>query len=193
MQWLDKAPMTEQPANRKMIKNGQTALPNPLLEQFGPPPFRFKLRASTAAKGAITVRAYALAFRCLAVGLTFACIGWLLVLWWQGQLAWSQTSGLLWLLCACALMLYTAWHIWTSRTTLSSDELEQTWIWNKKLELRELASVKLIRIPGLDWLIAPRLYARTLLGKFAVFYAADKPLLLEFERLGRELKAFRRQ
>ena len=43
----------------------------------------------------------------------------------------------------------------------------------------------------LDWLIAPRLYVRTLLGKFAVFYAADPSMLAEFERLLAELKAFR--
>ena len=56
---------------------------------------------------------------------------------------------------------------WTPRA------LHQSWVWDKKMELGELAYGKLIRVRGLDWLIAPRLYVRTLVGKFAVFYAAD--------------------
>ena len=49
--------------------------------------------------------------------------------------------------------------------------------------LRELAYGKLIRVRGLEWLIAPRLYVRTLTGKFAVFYAASPEMVVEFERL----------
>ena len=59
------------------------------------------------------------------------------------------------------------------------------------MELRELAYGKIIRVRGLEWLIAPRLYVRTLMGKFAVFYAADPKMLAQFERLVLELKAFR--
>jgi hypothetical protein len=69
--------------------------------------------------------------------------------------------------------------------------IHQSWLWDKQMELRELAYAKLIRIPGLDWLIAPRLYARTLNGKFAVFYTADRAMLEEFERLVQELREFR--
>jgi hypothetical protein len=89
-------------------------------------------------------------------------------------------------------MVYTLWCILSSVTTLTPTHLKQTFVWNKELELRELAYVKLIRVPGLDWLIAPRLYCRTLLGKFAVFYTADKAMLAEFERLRDELSAFRK-
>jgi len=59
------------------------------------------------------------------------------------------------------------------------------------MELGELAYGKLIRVRGLDWLIAPRLYVRTLMGKFAVFYAASPAMVAEFERLVAELKEFR--
>ena len=88
-------------------------------------------------------------------------------------------------------MVYTWWHIQTSRTRLTADSLHQSWIWDKKMELRELAYGKLIRVRGLEWLVAPRLYVRTLLGKFAVFYAVDREMLDEFERLIAELQAFR--
>ena len=60
------------------------------------------------------------------------------------------------------------------------------------MELRELAYGKMVRVKSLDWLIAPRIYLRTLMGKFAVFYAADPAMVREFERLIRELKAFRK-
>ena len=79
-----------------------------------------------------------------------------------------------------------------STTTLDTEALQQTWIWHKKMELGELAYGKLVRVRGFDWLIAPRLYARTLAGKFAVFHAASPELLAEFERLVAELKDFRR-
>ena len=55
------------------------------------------------------------------------------------------------------------------------------------MELRELAYGRLIRVRGLEWLIAPRLYVRTLTGKFTVFYAASPDMIREFERLVAEL------
>jgi len=91
------------------------------------------------------------------------------------------------------MMAYTVGHVWTSTSRLTSQSLEQTWIWHKKIDLRDLAYVKLIRIPGLDSVIAPRLYARTLMGKFTVIYACDKTMLEEFKRLGNELNAFRKR
>ena len=89
------------------------------------------------------------------------------------------------------MMVYTQWYILTGKTRLSSEALEQTWVWNKRTPLKELAFAKLIRVRGLEWLIAPRLYTRTFSGKLAVFYAADAPMLAEFERLERELKMVR--
>ncbi|MEY4757483.1 MAG: hypothetical protein RJA34_2381 [Pseudomonadota bacterium] len=128
---------------------------------------------------------------------------WLGYLWWGWQdmptpadnaatVGSAVRQELSWALAALGLMAYTLWHILRSKTTLDRTALRQTWLWDKELPLRDLAYVRLIRIPGLDWLIAPRLYARTLLGKFAVFYAADPHLLNEFARLRGELKTFRR-
>lgn len=88
-------------------------------------------------------------------------------------------------------MAYTIGHLVTGKTRLTSQELRQTWIWEKKVELRDLAYAKLIRVPGLDWLIAPRLYVRTLMGKFTVIYACDPAMIEEFKRLSAELKSFR--
>ena len=55
----------------------------------------------------------------------------------------------------------------------------------------ELAYAKLIRVRGLEWLMAPRFYVRTLLGKFAVFYVSSADVQAECERLRAELATFR--
>jgi hypothetical protein len=47
--------------------------------------------------------------------------------------------------------------------------------------------VKLIRLRGFDWLIAPRLYARTHGGKFASFYASTPAVLEQFEKISTKL------
>ena len=55
----------------------------------------------------------------------------------------------------------------------------------------DLAYATLIRVRGLEWLLAPRFYVRTLVGKFAVFYVSDPALWQECERMAHELKTFR--
>jgi ABC-type multidrug transport system fused ATPase/permease subunit len=141
-------------------------------------------------------RGFSHTFCVLAVAIVLGCAYWVFALWSSGKLTSgtgvAAASGLNWALAALALMIYTLWCILTSVTTLTDSTLAQTFVWNKRLDLRELAYVKLIRVPGLDWLIAPRLYCRTLLGKFAVFYTADPQMIAEFERLRDELSAFRK-
>jgi hypothetical protein len=157
------------------------------IEALGPPPFRFSPSAGPSVIGP----AFSPAFKLLATGLVFGTAGWLVHLWMSGKVVGGVVSILSWFLAALAIMLYTWWWIVRSRTRLDGQELYQSWMWDKKMELRELAYGKLVRVRGLDWLIAPRLYVRTLTGKFAVFYAADPKMISEFERLVVELKAFR--
>jgi hypothetical protein len=162
--------------------------PSPI-DRLAPPPFTFQ-----PAGGARTVPAFSGFFRTLATLLVAGIASWMVQLWTAGRLVPEGTGtahAIGWPLAALAIMAWTWWHIQTSKTTLSAEALHQSWIWDKKMELRELAYGKLIRVPGFEWLIAPRLYVRTLLGKFAVFYAADRAMLAEFERLVAELKAFR--
>lgn len=80
-------------------------------------------------------------------------------------------------------MGFTLISIYRSQTTLTEQTLKQTWLWDKEVALSELVYAKLIRFKGLDWLIAPRLYVRTMMGKFTVFYASDSAMLAEFEKL----------
>ena len=87
------------------------------------------------------------------------------------------------------MMIWTQWHILRGRTSLDTLALQQSWIWNKRVELHDLAYAKLIQVPGLNWLIAPRLYTKTFSGKLTVFYASEPAVLAEFKRLVSELKA----
>jgi hypothetical protein len=157
-------------------------------EPFGPPPFRFTPTGGAPIAGA----AYSVPFRILAGGIVAGATVWAVALWWAGKVP-LHSSTALWFLAALAMMIWTGCSIVRSVTTIAGDELRQTWMWTKRMELRELAYGRLIRVRGLEWLIAPRLYVRTLLGKFAVFYLSDPRLVADAERLVRELSAFRRQ
>ena len=130
-------------------------------------------------------------FKLLAGAVVLAIAYWFARLWFDGKAGGGAVSIMSWFIAALAMILYTWWHILRSVTSLDTTQLQQSWVWNKKVELRELAYAKLIRVRGLEWLIAPRLYVRTLMGKSAVFYSADPQMLSEFERLAAQLKAFR--
>ena len=151
---------------------------------MGPAPFRFEPSGGDAVEG----QAFSLPFKLLATVIVGGCAFWLAQLWSVGALGTAKTGGLGWFLAGIALMGWTWFHIMTSRTRIDRQGLHQRWIWDKHMALDDLAFGRLIRVRGLDWLIAPRLYVRTLVGKFAVFYAATPELIAEFERLVAELK-----
>lgn len=155
---------------------------------MGPAPFRFEPSQGDAVEGP----AFSLPFKLLATVIVGGCAFWLAQLWSVGALGTAKTGGLGWFLAGMALMGWTWFHIMTSRTRIDRQGLHQRWIWDKHMALDDLAFGKLIRVRGLDWLIAPRLYVRTLVGKFAVFYAATPELIAEFERLVAELKQARK-
>lgn len=152
---------------------------------LGPPPFRFTPRG-----GSITAPAFSLPFKILATLIVLACSAGFIQTWLAGRVS-GNTLGGGWFIAGLLLIVYTWVSILRSTTRLDAGGLHQTWVWDKHMDLGDLAYCKLIRVRGLDWLIAPRLYARTLMGKFSVFYTASPGMTAEFERLVAELKAFR--
>ena len=135
--------------------------------------------------------AYSPVFKAIATVIVFGSVAWFAHLWLAGKATGGAVSILTWFVGGLAMMGYTWWCLVRSVTRIDAEAIEQSWMWRKRIPLRDLAYGKLIRVRGFEWLVAPRLYVRTLLGKFAVFHAADPVLLADFERLVAELKAFR--
>lgn len=158
--------------------------------QPGIAPFRFQPHPEVL-EGA----AFSPSFQAITGLIVLGSAYWLLSLWQQGKfggdtgVAGLKAAG--WFIVAWALLAWTAWHVLQSRVRLDAQGIHQTWIWDKYMAWDDLAFAKLIRIRGLEWFMAPRLYVRTLVGKFAVFYVTDATVLAECERLCAELKAFR--
>ncbi|OYU45379.1 MAG: hypothetical protein CFE44_07795 [Burkholderiales bacterium PBB4] len=139
----------------------------------------------------MTGAAFSRPFKLLAIAIFGLALLWAVRLWQGGAFAPTlQSWG--WVTAAVAMMGYTVWHVLQASTTLDAHQIEQTWVWHKRVELSNLAYAKLIRLHGLEWLIAPRLYTRSFSGKLAVFYAADHALLAELERLASELQTLRK-
>ena len=151
---------------------------------LGPPLFRFLVQQ----KG-VEAAAFSVTFKVLASAMVLGGGAMLVQLWRAAPSGGGMAVS--WFSAGWLLMAITCWFILRSRTRLDPQGLHQSWIWDKHLPLGNLAYGKLIRVKGLEWLIAPRLYVRTLDAKFTVFYTASPAMLVEFERLCAELKAFR--
>lgn len=145
------------------------------------------LKLDLAPDQIISGKAFSVAFRVLALLLVEGVAWWAYVLWSNGKLGTSVNNSQLWLLAALVLMCITVFYVFRSVTAVSSSHLKQSWIWNKEMLISDLAYVKLIRLRGFDWLIAPRLYARTHGGKFASFYASTPAVLEQFEKISTKL------
>lgn len=74
------------------------------------------------------------------------------------------------------------WGILTSRTRIDGEQIEQSWLWRKKVRIAEITQLKLISVPGLDWLIVPRLVVRTGYG-LTTFHTGDPAVLARFRML----------
>jgi hypothetical protein len=127
-----------------------------------------------------------------AFGLVFKALAWFILLslltwFWRLNLDWNSRQGALSAV-VWAMMAFIVWHIQRSRITLDAAAIEQTWMWQRRVTLRELAFVKVMRIRGLEFLIAPRIYVRNLGGKFSFFYCSDRGMLDEFTRVADALK-----
>lgn len=137
----------------------------------------------------ISGKAYTVAFRVLAILLVEGVAWWAYVLWSNGKLGTSLTTSILWLVAAIILMAITVYYVFRSVTSITATHLKQSWIWDKEMLVADLAYAKLIRLRGFEWLIAPRLYARTHSGKFASFYASTPDVLEQFEEISKKLSS----
>jgi hypothetical protein len=129
-------------------------------------------------------------FKTLALALLVAAGAWA----WQMQ-HWNQQQASaqhpFWIWAPWGLMAYTVGFVLLGRTRFNAQAIEQSWMWTKRVALKDLAYAKLIRVRGLEWLIAPRLYTKSFGNKIFIFYANSPQMLAEFKRLEQTLAALR--
>jgi hypothetical protein len=71
----------------------------------------------------------------------------------------------------------------TSRTSIDATHIRQRWFGEKKIAIADIAQLKLIHVPGLTWLVAPRLVVRGKGPGAMVFHAASPAVLARFAEL----------
>jgi hypothetical protein len=64
----------------------------------------------------------------------------------------------------------------TGKTTLSAQGVRQDWIWRKSIDWSEVKSARFLGLPGLAWLVPPRLMLRGDSGMYVVFNGGSRTL-----------------
>ena len=84
---------------------------------------------------------------------------------------------------AIAVAICYYW-ILVSRTSVDATHIAQSWRWPKHVRLADITQAKFIYLPGLSWIVAPRLVVQARGHRSAmVFPAAGPEVLAEFARL----------
>lgn len=91
--------------------------------------------------------------------------------------------GVQMLLLGSAAMLAVSYY-WFLRavTTIDATGIRQSWLYDKRVEWREVRGAKMIGIPYLSWLFPPRLVVRTG-NAFTTFNGGSREVLVEFAQI----------
>lgn len=79
------------------------------------------------------------------------------------------------------LVIFNYWVI-RSRTSVDARQIRQSWIWSKQVLWADVVQAKMIYLPFLSWIVAPRLVVRGRAGMVTLFHAADEEVLKAFTR-----------
>ena len=111
-------------------------------------------------------------------------VGAVLALAWLALQVFTAPAGqaigrneVLLLLMAAAVVLAGLWHMLTARTRIDDSHITQTGLWTRRLALDDVCRIELVHIPGLAWLIAPRVRLRTAARGSYQFHATDRRVL----------------
>lgn len=119
----------------------------------------------------------------LATLLVAALAAWAPRLWAELQTtAWS-TQVVVCLAAASVIVVAGYWIVLTGETSIDGEAIRQRALWPKRVALAEITQVKLIRIPGLDAIVVPRLLVRTKGFGVTTFTAGDARLVQAFRAL----------
>ena len=132
----------------------------------------------TSVEGPVEGPAFPLAVRVLATAL----VAWTGHWGWKSRDAlvgveWSG-SALMPLLGAVALVLWCLVWIWRSRIRVDGQGLHQSWMWDKQVRWADVTQARLVMIPGLGRLLAPRLVVRARGQAFALVFHCGDPQVL---------------
>ena len=133
----------------------------------------------------VTGPSFPLAVKGMATALMLALLGfgWTVMMQPAAVPAPTRVAGEWLFIVVLAAVIGTGyWSIVAGRTRCDGRCIEQTGLWRKKVNLADITQIKLISVPGLNWLIVPRLVVRTGYG-LTTFHAGDRALLSRFKLL----------
>jgi len=93
------------------------------------------------------------------------------------EMSWS-TLGFV--AAVAVVIVFFQCSIWFSTTHISDTHIYQTWMFRKKVAIKDIAQCKLIYVPFFSWIITPRLVVRVGMAHFFVFYASNPQVLEKF-------------
>ena len=100
----------------------------------------------------------------------------------QATLRNASTGAKLLVAGGLVVLVVTNYWVLKSRIRIDAREIVQTWIWTKRVRWADVVQAKLIYLPGLAWLVAPRMVVRGGAGIVTLFNAADPQVLAVFTR-----------
>lgn len=121
--------------------------------------------------------------KALAVALVAAMLAW-------GAKAADRLLAVEWTFMAAAmlglaivLVLWCVWWILRSTTSVDATHIRQRWMWDKEVALADITQLRMVGIPRLTWLVAPRAVVRARGRGLLVFHAADPRVLAALSML----------
>ena len=121
--------------------------------------------------------------KALAGGLVLALVSMAAPLLFTGALAHIGSAAWLALGVAAAVVVTNLWNILAGRTRVSAHFIEQTGWRTQRVALADVTRVKLILLPGLTWLVVPRIVLRTRSPGAWSFAGATPDLAAAFARI----------
>jgi hypothetical protein len=87
-------------------------------------------------------------------------------------------------LLVCAAIMLVVSYYWFLRSTVTIDDkgIVQTWLYDRKVEWRDVRGAKMIGIPYLGWIFPPRLVVRTG-NAYMTFNGGSQAVLVEFAKI----------
>lgn len=87
------------------------------------------------------------------------------------------------LLFGSAVMLGVSYYWFLrARTTIDEAGIRQSWLYDKRVDWRDVRGAKMIGIPFLSWIFPPRMVVRTG-NAFTTFNGGSREVLIEFARI----------